>query len=681
MGYYMDIDTGGTFTDGFVRGNGRRELVKVDTTPHDLTLCFMECIEEAARKFDFEDTSELLNQMNTLRLSTTIGTNTLIQGNGPKLGLLVTKGKGENVYAPVGDINPAVNFLIPADMVIGIDEEMSEYGESIREPESVEVLAAVKNLLERGARRILVSLSRSPLNPAHEEKCRELVLEDYPAHYLGSVPLLLSSEVSTELDDMCRTNATLIDAYIHQDMTHYLYKADDDVRNRRYRWPLLIVHATGGAARVAKTKAIDTCDSGPAAGLFGAAFLARLYGIENVITIDVGGTSTDIGLIARGELSYAADRDMYGVPVKERVIETISIGGGGSSVAWIDDKETLRVGPESAGAIPGPACYGLGGNKPAVTDAWVTLGYINPDYFLGGRRKLDREQARKVIEEQIAGPLKISMEEAAEAILAEMTRQSANSVREFIAGKGLKEENIVMFAFGGAGGLSCAGLAKACGIPAIYSFPFGAQFCAFGSSCTDVLHTYSRVENLPLDSGSTEETIKQFNKSTKAMAQDAYFDMEGEGFSKENVSLMLEITINTSDQVSPAVVRRNDVTLNGKNDLSELIEAYRKEVGTENATGLVIREIRLLAASHLLDPEFQEHPSAGENPEGALKDNRSIYQDGKFRDVPVYDQELLKSGNVVNGPAFVESASTTIMVPSAYRYTVDKYLNGLMKER
>ncbi len=251
MGYYMDIDTGGTFTDGFVRGDGRTELVKVDTTPHDLTLCFMECIEEAAHKFGFEDASDLLNQMNTLRLSTTIGTNTLIQGNGPKLGLLVTKGKGENVYSPVDHINPSVNFLVPADMVIGIDEEISESGESLKEPESVQVLAAVKDLLERGARRILVSLARSPLNPAHEEKCRELVLEDYPAHYLGSVPLLLSSEVSTELDDMCRTNAALIDAYIHQAMTHYLYKADDDVRNRRFRWPLLIVHATGGAARVA----------------------------------------------------------------------------------------------------------------------------------------------------------------------------------------------------------------------------------------------------------------------------------------------------------------------------------------------------------------------------------------------------------------------------------------------
>ena len=681
MGYYMDIDTGGTFTDGFVRGNGRRELVKVDTTPHDLTLCFMECIEEAAVRFGFDDASDLLNQMNTLRLSTTIGTNTLIQSNGPKLGLLVTKGKGENVYAPAGETSPVIDFLVPADMVIGIDEEMSESGESIREPESAEVLASVKNLLERGARRILVSLARSPMNPAHEEKCRELVLEDYPAHYLGSVPLLLSSEVSTELDDMCRTNAALIDAYIHQDMTHYLYKADDDVRNRRYRWPLLIVHATGGAARVAKTKAIDTCDSGPAAGLFGAAFLARLYGIENVITIDVGGTSTDIGLIAHGQLSYAADRDMYGVPVKERVIETISIGGGGSSVAWIDEQGKLRVGPESAGAIPGPACYSLGGSKPAVTDAWVTLGYIDPDYFLGGRRKLDREQARTVIKEQIAGPLDISVEQAAEAILAEMTRQSAISVQKFISEKGLKEEEVAMFAFGGAGGLSCASLAKECGIPTIYSFPFGAQFCAFGSSCTDVLHTYSRVENLSLDSGSAGETIKEFNKATKAMAEDAYFDMEGEGFSRENVSLMLEVMINANNQTVPVVIRPNEIVLDGDNSLSDLVDLYRQEVGAGNFTGLVIREIRLQATAHLTDPEFPEHPSSGESPEEALKNNRSIYHDGEFRDVPVYDQELLKSGNVVNGPAFVESASTTILIPSGSRYSVDKYLNGLMEER
>jgi N-methylhydantoinase A/oxoprolinase/acetone carboxylase beta subunit len=175
--------------------------------------------------------------------------------------------------------------------------------------------------------------------------------------------------------------------------------------------------------------------------------------------------------------------------------------------------------------------------------------------------------------------------------------------------------------------------------------------------------------------------IKRLNSTIMDMAEDAYFDMEGEGFSKENVSLMLELMIKSSSQTAPVVIRWNDIILDGENDLSNLVDLYRKEVGTDNTAGLSVQEIRLQATSHLVDPEFQEYPSVGESPEEALKDNRSIYHDGEFRDVPVYDQELLKSGNVVKGPAFVESASTTVLIPSGSRYSVDKYLNGLMEER
>jgi N-methylhydantoinase A len=682
MEFNMDIDTGGTFTDGFVRGNGRTELVKVDTTPHDFTICFIECIEEAARKFGFESASELLARMNTLRLSTTIGTNTMIQGSGPKLGLLVTRGLGENAYAPAGTTNPAINFLIPENMIIGIDEEINELGDSVYAPESSQVLSSVKDLLERGARRIVVSLARSPLNQAHEKRCREIILEDYPAHYLGSVPLLLSTEISSEINDQYRTNAALIDAYIHQEMAHYLYKADEDVRNRRYKWPLLIVHATGGVARVAKTKAIDTCDSGPAAGLFGAAFLARLYRIENVVTIDVGGTSTDIGLINRGELSYTTDRIISGVPVKERVIETVSVGGGGSSIASLDDKTgKLRIGPESAGAIPGPACYGLGGDKPTVADAWVTLGYIDPDYFLGGRRKLDWTQAKNIIIEKIANPLNITVEEAAYAIVGEMNSQSTKSVKQFISNKGLEAKDVAMFAFGGAGGLACSSLAKSVGIPVIYLFPFGAQFCAFGSSCTDVLHSYSRAQNLLLGTDTGDSTIQEFNKVVKEMTSDAYFDMEGEGFKKENISLTLEIVITSKNSSSPTVVKWPPITLGSKKDISDIISQYRAEAIPGIAEdGIVIRELRLRASSNLPDPQFPSYSPDGEDPKEALKGKREVYWNGKFQSARVYEQNLLKCGNIVRGLALIENAHTTILIPPGSRYLVDQYLNGMMEE-
>lgn len=683
MEFNMDIDTGGTFTDGFVRGNGRTELIKVDTTPHDLTVCFMECIEEAARRFDYESVSQMLVQMKTLRLSTTIGTNTLIQGNGPKLGLLVTRGPGENAYAPAGSGNPSVNFLIPEDMIIGIDEEISESGDPVNAPERNQVLSSVKGLLERGARRIVVSLARSPLNPAHERRCREIILEDYPAHYLGSVPLLLSTEISSEIDDRYRTNAALIDAYIHQDMLHYLYKADEDVRNRRYRYPLLIVHATGGVARVAKTKAIDTCDSGPAAGLFGAAFLARLYGIENVVTVDVGGTSTDIGLIARGELPYTAEKMISNVPIREPVIESISIGGGGSSIARLDEKTgKLKVGPESAGAIPGPACYGLGGYNATVADAWVTLGYIDPDYFLGGRRKLDADQAREVIKEHVADPLKITVEEAADAVVKEMTAQSAKSIKEFISAKGLQAKDVTMFAFGGAGGLACYSVAQVAGIPKTYFFPFGAQFCAFGSSCTDVLHNYSMAQNIPLESVSDDSTIQKFSEAVQEMTDDAYFDMEGEGFNKENVSLTLEIVLTSGNSSSPTVIRWSPISRDIRKDIIALPDRYRAEATSGSGDdGVFIRELRLQASSHLPNPEFPSHPKAGEDPKEAFKGTRSAYWDGKFQDVQVYEQGLLKSGNVIKGLAIIESADTTILIPPGSQYTVDQYLNGLMEEK
>lgn len=678
MEFNMDIDTGGTFTDGFVRGDGRIELVKVDTTPHDFSLCFLNCIEEAARRFGLQSASQMLAQMKTLRLSTTIGTNSLIQSSGPKLGLLVTGGQGENGYAPKNAPNPAIGFLVPEDMIIGIDEEMSESGVPVKSPQSSQVLAAVRILLEKGARRIVVSLAHSPLNSAHEKLCREIVLADYPAHYLGTVPLLLSTEVSMEMDDQHRTNAALINAYIHQDMLRYLYKADEEVRNRRCKYPLLIVHATGGVARVAKTKALDTCDSGPAAGMLGAAFLARKYGLKNVVTVDVGGTSTDIGLVANGEPSYNEERRISGVPIKERFIESISIGGGGSSKARLQGAaKQLKVGPESAGAMPGPACFGLGGSTPTVTDAWVVLGYIDPKYFLGGRKKLDASKAGTVIKDRIAAPLNMTVEQAAEAMVNEVNTQSALSVKEFIESRGVKPKGAVMFAFGGAGGLSAAGIARAAGIPIIYYFPFGAAFCAFGSSCTDVLHNYRVAKNMVIEP--TDAAVKEFDAAVQEIADDAYFDMAGEGFQKEQVSLTLEILVDSDGSSSPRAVKWANIFLKDKKGVETLLKQHRAESGTK-AGKVFIKELRLKASSTIPDPHFSSYTPAGTSPEKAFKGKRQAYWDGKPQDARIYEASLLECGNVVSGLAIIESASTSVLVPPGNRYTVDQYLNGVIQE-
>jgi N-methylhydantoinase A len=681
MGYSIDIDTGGTFTDGFVRGDGGRiELVKVPTTPHDLTVCFMECIEEAAKKLGYASASQMLPKTDTVRLSTTIGTNALINASGPKLGLVATRGRGENAYAPPDQKNPAVDFLVPRDMIVCIEEQMGADGVSVRAPSSTEVLAAIKSLLERGARRIVVSLAGSPLNPLHERLCQETVLANYPAHYLGTVPLLLSTEVSTELDDLHRTNAALVDAYIHQDMQHYLYKADEEVRKNRFKWPLLIVHSTGGVCRVAKTRAIDTCDSGPAAGLFGAAFLSRLYGLENVVTCDIGGTSTDVGLVERGEPCHTSEKDLGGVPVREEAIETVSIGGGGSSIIRVDARtKKLTVGPESAGGIPGPACFGLGGTNACMTDAWATLGYVDPDYFLGGKKKLDAAKGRAAIKRRAGALLGVSEEVSAAAAVQQLEAQCASLVADFLKQKGIAAADATMFAFGGGGGIPSAGIARAAGIPRVYFFPFGAQFCAFGSTCTDVLHDYSQARNLDL-TGDKEAVKDEFNRTVAAMTDDAYFDMEGEGFEKSKVSMTLDVILASEVSSEPVRVTWPRQPLSGKEDIENLVSVYRaKALACGKNDRVFLRELRLKASCRLPDPVFATHDPRGESAERAFKGSRQAWWDGAFHEAKVYEQSKLECGNVVRGLAFIESVSTTVMVPPGSRYTVDRYLNGVME--
>jgi N-methylhydantoinase A/acetophenone carboxylase len=678
MSFSLDIDTGGTFTDGFLRGNGKTVTVKVDTTPHDFTLCFMQCIEEAAKRAGFTSAEQLLVETDTLRLSTTIGTNTLIQANGPKLGMLVTRGKGENAYAPPEEKNPAVGFLIPSDMIAGIDEETSPSGETVRAPRQDEVLAGVKELLEKGARRIVVSLAGAPLNPANEQRCREYILADYPSHYLGSVPLLLSTEVSSETDDRSRTNATLIDAYIHQEMAHYLYKADDDVRNRRYRWPLLIVHATGGASRVAKTKAIDTCDSGPAAGMLGAAYLAKLYGLSDILTLDVGGTSADIGLISGGEPRLTVEKEMGGIPVRERAIETISIGGGGSSIARVSGEDrNLAVGPESPRGIPRPACDGHGGRNPAVTDAWVALGYIDPGYFLGGRRKLDAALAEATLKRRIADPLGISVPEAAERIIDTMNGVTARALAAF-----LKEREaahgVTMFAFGGAGGLTGADIAKKAGLSRVFFFPFGSQFCAFGSSCTDVVHIYSNAVSIPLGD---ENALGELARTVSTMKQDALFDMEGEGFGRNRVSFVIEAGIVTPSSSAPKYEKLEPLATDASGDMETLAGLSGEELFPGQAAWQgKITELRLKAVSALPNPAFARHPDSGESPDGGCGGHGAHGStDGSRKRRST--RRKLRCGNIVRGFAFVESADTTILVPPEALYRVDEYLNGIMEVR
>ena len=385
--YTLSIDTGGTFTDGFVSDAERSAQVKVDTTPHDLTLGFRACVEAAAEAVG-EDVPTFLSALGTLHFSSTIATNTIVERRGAPVGLIVTQGAEADLYGAPG----ALSAFLDPELVRGVPERVGDGGAVEAAPDEAALETAVRELLERGIRLLVVSFANAHVNPANELAARAIIDRSYPRHYLGAVPLMISSRISLAPDDHGRTAIALINAYLHPNLVQTLYRAEDQARERGLRRPLLIVNTDGSSSRVAKTRAIDTYNSGPSAGVLGAGYVARALGARHVCTFDVGGTTTDVAYLRDGEVPRDAATDVGPVSVPHPSVSLWSFGLGGGSIVAGD-----RVGPESAGSAPGPACFGLGGSALTPTDVWVLLGYLEPGRFLGGRRLLDRAKAQAAL--------------------------------------------------------------------------------------------------------------------------------------------------------------------------------------------------------------------------------------------------------------------------------------------
>ncbi|HLB12997.1 MAG TPA: hydantoinase/oxoprolinase family protein, partial [Dehalococcoidia bacterium] len=620
----IDIDTGGTFTDGFFTFGDRVEKVKVDTTPHDLTVCFNECIEEGARMFGFNSAADLLEETEVVRLSTTLGTNTLIQRSGPKVGVIVTAGFEGNLYG--SDANPLLDFLVSRDMIVGLREDTRPDGSVATLVAEDEVRMAIRKLLESGARVIVLSLRRSYENPANERRVRDIVEADYPRHYLGSVPLLLSSEVSTRPDDQSKTNVAIINAYLHRELVRYLYRAEDDLRRSRYAKPLLIVHTAGGVTRVAKTRAVDTYRSGPTAGLMGTASMSRMYGLQRVISLDVGGTSTDVGQVLNGNWTYSFDSEMAGVPVGLPTIEVRSVAGGGGSIARVDsEKRTITVGPQSAGARPGPACYGLGNEEPTVTDACIALGYIDPDYYHGGRRKLNSDLAKHALE-KLAKQAGASMEEAAFDIVKGLEHIAVDAAQRLVESARHGANDLALFSFGGGGGLICGAVADRVGASKIYSFPFSSVFSAFGSSIMNVVHCYERLARVAIQRPgvAAPERVPLLDRLIAQMAEAAYRDMRGEGFLPEQITFSIEAELSLEGTSHCALVCLATGSLQG-DSLASMCSDFMGQLGhpREKSPGNIMLDVLRLKAQcptrHYVTATFEP---LGENPEAAFKGTR-----------------------------------------------------------
>ncbi len=630
----VGIDTGGTFTDVFINSDDSRvATVKVPTTPHDLTVCFGDAIRASAEALQLP-LEQFLRQAEVIRFSSTIGTNTVLTHTGPRLGLIVTAGAQEDLYgAADGD---AIHEFIPVDGVAEIDEETRPDGEVGQEPDPEQLATVVRDLLERGARLLVVSLRNASANPANERAVQRIIDDSYPRHYLGALPVLLSTQVGATFDDARRTASAVVNGYMHQKLATSLYRAEDDLRRGGFRHPLLIVNTDGGATRVAKTRALSTYQSGPTGGVYASALLCRELGIENAITADVGGTSTDVGLIAGGEPVLRESVEVGGVSVLQASVELLSFAIGGGSIARTREGR-LELGPESAGATPGPACFGLGGREPTPTDAWLVLGYLDPDYYLGGQKRLDVDLARRALA-ILAEPLGLSVEQAALAVCGEAENIAAAGIVALLGRDRVCDligevtrSQLTLVAYGGGGGLLLPGVARRLGMAATVISRHSPVFSAFGVSTFDVRHRYQHRARV--DGHGAGAVVAELVDAARR-------DMRGEGFGTADIDLRLTVV---------------------DGDGRRLADVRVDELPAPDLPGDVPLMFELQATCPVAKPGLPHEP--GDPSEPAPRNEREIWlQDGPRR-VPVYGREDLHAGASTRGPALVEAADTTYLIP------------------
>jgi N-methylhydantoinase A/acetophenone carboxylase len=648
------------------------ETVKVSTTPHDLTVCFLECIRSGARRLGVA-VEDLLYGSDIIRFANTIGTNTIIQRDGSKVGLILTAGK--EGFAPVhrGDGKAP---LIQPDMVFGLDEAVSPDGTPVRVPDERAALACAQELIDRGARCLVVAFANSEFNPENERLIRRVVKREYPRDFLGSVPVFLSSDISRRSGEAERINAAVLNAYIHAKLVRLLYKAGEELRRSLYRKHLFIVHNNGAVARVARTRSINTYNSGPAAGLLGARLIGRLYGRENLISADMGGTSFDIGSVRSGQVSLELNPEVEGFAVNVPMLAVRAIGAGGGSIASVKDG-ALAVGPQSAGALPGPVCFDLGGAEPTVTDADLILGILDPGYFLGGSMKLNADRALAVMEEKIGKPLGLPAVHAAMAIKKMIDEAMGREIKRLKKEIWPSGENPPLLIYGGAGPAHCCNLAETAGIDTIIITPFSAVFSAFAASGMDVGHLYYRRVDLPfaaLDQGGV--LLAQI----AAMHREATRDMRGEGFAPEHTIAELDLLVQSAGGGPEVQLTVAGDCLDDPARIKKEAHAMLQAAGHSMAGEWWLATVSLRVRAEIPRYAMAEYPPSSRGSEPARKGRRKVFlaPDGGAAELSVYDGRRLEHGHQIAGPALVETEHSTLFIAAGWKAAVDRYHNTIL---
>lgn len=702
------IDVGGTFTDAFiVDENGDFVIGKAPTTPDDISRGFFDAIDNA---FDSGglDRKQAFSELRIIGYGSTTVLNALLTRRGQKIGLLITRGfenlllieRAKQTWTEY-DRTDAIHSishrhlepLVPKSRIRGITERTDGRGNPVIPIYEHEVAPAVEELLDQGVEGIAICFLWSFLNPAHEEKAAQIARE--VAEKRGvNCHIVCGVDINPVMRELPRANATLIEAYTSK-LAHSAFSAiEQQLGESGFGGRLQIMQSSGGLASPANVKAVDTLHSGPVGGLIGGRFTCEMYGFENLITSDVGGTSFDVGLINRGKITIRRDptaaRMLLGVPM----IEVQSIGAGGGTMARIDPlTNRLQVGPESAGSVPGPVCYNRGGTEPTVTDADLLLGYLNPDFFAGGTIEVDMDHVRRAMQEKIADPLGIDVTTAASGIREIIDTRMRTALVGLIEARGFDISSYHLAAFGGGGATHCAGYTEGVPLAGVLMFPFSATFSAFGSAAADYEHNYTRAVNqiIPpgIDDAGKVEVVQRLREVWAELAQRAIEDMTADGFDASQVTLKAQAMVQYGRQLNDLIVPTENWQPDTAADLDVIIQAFEQQYTDTYAraarfpqAGYHITDVGMVASVPKIRPRIRKHELAGETPPAdASKGSRSAYFAGDWVDTALWELNGLRAGNNIQGPAIIEDRTTTYVIPTNRYVEIDEYFTLWLKTK
>ena len=672
----LGADVGGTFTDFVLTDDSGEHVLnfKTPSTPSDPAQAILAGIQQISELYDVET-----DGINYFVQGTTLGVNTLIQRTGSVTGLLVTKGFRDvleigrlRLPDPTNYFVEKVPPLAPRKLVREIDERLLASGEVLVPLDLAEVHTAVEELVAAGVQALGISFMHSYKNDAHEREAAEYVKANFPDLYVCG-----STDVWPQQREYERTLMAVINAFIGDRMTEYYSHLAGHVQALGMPASVLTTKSNGGimTAESAKDAPVETLLSGPASGVVGALYIGKVSGHDRLIAFDMGGTSSDVAVIA-GDVMYSTESSVASMPIVMPAVDVSSIGAGGGSIAWVDPLGILKVGPRSAGADPGPACYGRGGTEPTVTDAYVQVGIIRPESFLGGRLALDgslSEQALARVGEQLG----LGVMETAAGVLDVATANMHAQLMPLMARRGIDPRDFAMLSYGGAGPTHALLLARELGIKTVIVPPSPGTLCALGCLVADL----KRDSIKTIYAAADDLTIADVEAEFAALEEDAQTWLADQNAPSDGSVLIRSADIRYKGQSFDMTVALPTGFAEG--DTMDVVrkpfhEAYARIYGiADEAAPVEIINLRVTIVG--VTPKPQPVPPRSSSTPGAPRSEREVFDEGTLRTAAVYAREDLAAGQSFSGPAVVEAADTTVFVPAGCEVTVDEWLNLIVE--